>query len=94
MVINESFAYYTKYKPWLSLKTQEFNQLGYHQISEEDLWNYVVNFCWKKKTPSHYYQQINDIMKITPNNYLDYAAVEAQVYKITSLDEMDFEDLF
>ncbi|MER2173524.1 MAG: post-transcriptional regulator [Carnobacterium sp.] len=94
LLINESFAYYAKYEPWLKLKMQEFNQMGYHQINEEDLWNYVTSFCWKRIRPTHYYQQINDIMKITPNQYLDYAAVEAQVYKVTSLEDMNFDDLF
>ncbi|SIO04201.1 Post-transcriptional regulator [Carnobacterium alterfunditum] len=94
LLINESITYYTKYEPWLNLKIQEFNQLGYHQINKEDLWKYVVDLCWKRNVPAHYYQQISDIMKITPNHYLDYAAVEAQVYKVTSLDDMNFEGLF
>ncbi|WP_407392104.1 post-transcriptional regulator [Carnobacterium jeotgali] len=93
-MINESFAYSSKYEPWVNLKIREFNQLGYHQINEEDLWKFVVQFCWKRAVPEHYYQQINDIMKITPNHYLDYAALEAQVYKVTSLDDMNLEDLF
>lgn len=83
LLINESFACYAKYEPWLKLKMQEFNQMGYHQINEEDLWKYVTNFCWKRIKPAHYYQQINDIMRITPNQYLDFAALEAQVYKVT-----------
>lgn len=89
----DSFVEYERYTPWLSLKIKEFHRLGYSQINEEDLWRYLTRFSWKRKTPEHYYQQISQICKLSPNDYLDFASLEAQIYKVDSLDLMEIDDL-
>ena len=33
-------------------------------------------------------------MAIEPNDYFTYASLKAQVYNVSSLDEMDLNDLF
>lgn len=93
-MMDEVDPLYKKMEPWLDLKLKEFHKLGYNQIYLEDLWRYVKTFCWKNEIPAHYYQQISYIMALTPNDYLDFASLEAQVYLITDLDEMNLDDLF
>lgn len=89
----ESSYLFKKIEPWLNLKINEFSLLGYGQIGQEDLWRYLISFSWKKNVPSHYYQQIQYIMQLTPNDYLDFASVEALVSPIDSLEEMNLDDL-
>lgn len=84
---------YERIEPWLSLKVKEFAKLGYPYISEEDLWNLLTRFRWKRTVPEHYYQQIKQIVTLTPNDYLDFASLEAQVYQVQSLDEMNLDGL-
>ncbi|WP_034550821.1 post-transcriptional regulator [Carnobacterium funditum] len=88
-----SFSLYKKIEPWLDLKITEFQLLGYGQISQEDLWRYLTLFSWKRNTPTHYYQQIQHIMQLTPNDYLDFASVEVLISPIDSLEDMDINDL-
>ncbi|MFL2099183.1 post-transcriptional regulator [Desemzia sp. FAM 23991] len=84
---------FSQYEPWINLKAKEFNRLGYSEINAEDIWNYLVKFCWKRKQPVHYYARVKQIMSIEPNHYLDFASLEAQV-KVSSLDEMDLNAFF
>ncbi|MGB3160771.1 post-transcriptional regulator [Carnobacterium sp.] len=89
-----SFSLFKKLEPWLNLKTTEFHLLGYKQISKDDLWRYLTLFSWKRTIPSHYYEQIEHIMQLTPNDYLDFASVEVLVTPSCSLEDMDINDLF
>ena len=88
--LNLSFS---QYEPWINLKAKEFSRLGYSEIKAEDIWNYLVKFCWKRKQPGHYHACVKQIMSIEPNHYLDFASLEAQV-KVASLDEMDLNAFF
>lgn len=84
---------FSQYEPWIRLKIKEFNRLGYNQITVEDLWRYLKQFCWKHEEPGHYYTGVKQVMEIKPNNYLDFASLEAQI-KVPSLDEMDLNAFF
>ncbi|MGX7419652.1 post-transcriptional regulator [Carnobacterium gallinarum] len=84
---------YERIEPWLALKVKEFAKLGYPYISEDDLWNFLISFRWKRATPDHYYQQIKQIVTLTPNDYLDFASLQAQIYQVESLEEMDLDGL-
>ena len=88
-----SFSLFKKVEPWLNLKVTEFHLLGYKQISQDDLWRYLVLCSWKRTIPTYYYQQIQQIMRLTPNDYLDFASVEVLVSPISSLEDMDINDL-
>lgn len=90
---NISEKQYDQLKPWFKLKATEFNQLGYDNIQVDDIYRYFKEFSWKHTVPPHYYQQIRDIMKTTVNHYFDFVALEAQVYKVSSLDEINFDDI-
>lgn len=84
----------SEYKVWLNIVKDSFAKQGYQKVSTEDLWDYCINFLWKHKRPNRYFAEVRDIMAIEPNDYFTYASLEAQVYKVSSLDEMNFDDLF
>lgn len=86
-------AEFSQYEPWIRLKIKEFRHKGYNQITTEDIWRYLERFCWKHKEPEHYYLGVKQVMGIEPNDYLDFASLEAKV-KVSSLDEMDMNAFF
>lgn len=89
-VISKDFS---RYDVWLQKKLDEFKTQGYNQITLEDLWEYCTAFMWKHHKRERYYQEVNDIMSIETNDYFNYASLKAQVYSVSSLDEMEFDDL-
>lgn len=83
-----------KYEVWLNIIKDSFAKQGYNVVTTEDLWEYCQNFLWKHKRPARYFEEVRDIMAIEPNDYFTYASLKAQVYNVSSLDEMDLHDLF
>ena len=84
----------SKYDVWLTIIKDSFAKQGYAEVTTEDLWDYCLNFLWKHNRPTRYFEEVRDIMAIEPNDYFTYASLKAQIYNVSSLDEMDFEDLF
>lgn len=83
-----------EYEIWLNLIKNSFAEQGYEKVTTADLWDYCVHFLWKHKRPERYSEEVQDIMKIEPNDYFNYVSLKAQVYNVSSLDEMDLDDLF
>ncbi|WP_256864645.1 post-transcriptional regulator [Marinilactibacillus piezotolerans] len=81
------------YEIWLRMKQEEFSMHGYDQVTVDDLWKYCNTFLWKHSRPERYHQEVKAIMDITLNDYFNFASLEAQVYNVSSLDEMELEDL-
>lgn len=88
----ENTDFYEELLPWFELKRSEFVKEGYHHIETEKLYQCFKNFVWKHSVPQHYYQRVFDIMKFNVNQYFDYESLEAQVYKVASLEEINFDD--
>lgn len=84
---------FDRYELWLQKKQKEFKKNGYDQVSVEDLWEYCTDFLWKHQRPERYYQEVEGIVSIQLNDYFNYASLKAQVYSISSLDEMELDDL-
>lgn len=84
----------SEYDVWLSIIKASFAKDGYKEVTTEDLWDYCLNFLWKRERPERYFEEVRDIMNIEPNDYFTYASLQAQVYDVSSLDKMDFDDLF
>lgn len=84
----------TEYEVWLRIIKDLFAKQGYQEVSIDDLWEFCLNFLWKHKRPNRYFEEVRDIMAIEPNDYFTYASLKAQVYEVSSLDEMDLNDLF
>ena len=64
--------------PALESKRNEFNHYQYDSVTEEDIWKYLLRKKWRKKDVSELplYQMINDIMKISPAEYMTNTQVE------------------
>ena len=84
---------FSLYDVWLKKKLNEFKKHGYNQVSLDDLWEYCIDFMWKHHKPERYYQEVDDIMSINFNDYFNYASLKAQVYNVSSLDEMELDDI-
>lgn len=84
---------YSMYKDWLKLKASEFTRLGYANINEKDLWEYLSTYRWKKGRPKRYHQAVKDIMRITINDYFNFETVKAQVYDVKPMNELDLDGL-
>lgn len=64
---------YNRVKPALYSKVKELRGLGYKNIHEEDIWNYLVESNWKKKHDLQLCDLISDILfasNIEINNYV------------------------
>lgn len=84
----------SEYEVWLNIIKDSFAKQGYNEVSTDDLWEYCQQFLWKHKRPERYFEEVRDIMAIEPNDYFTYASLKAQVYNVSSLDEMDLDGLF
>ena len=84
----------SEYEVWLNIIKDSFAKQGYNEVSTDDLWEYCQQFLWKHKRPERYFGEVRDIMAIEPNDYFTYASLKAQVYNVSSLDEMDLDGLF
>lgn len=84
---------FCQYELWLESKAKDFYRQGYANVSSHDLWEYLTSYRWKKGTPSRYYEIVNDIMKITPNQYFNYESLKAQVYDVKTIDQYDLSNL-
>lgn len=82
------------YEYWIGLKQKDFFRFGYDQVTKHDLWQYCTKYLWKHHRPVHYHREVHDILSIEPNDYFTFASLEAQVYNVPSLEEMQLEDLF
>ncbi|WP_018659404.1 post-transcriptional regulator [Allofustis seminis] len=85
---------YSQFEEWLEYKAREFHDLGYLNVTAEDLWEYVTTFLWKRQLPTRYFEQVHDIMEIRTNDFFTFVSLDAQVYNVTTLDEMNIEELF
>lgn len=88
----EEIAHGDELLPWFELKASEFAEMGYENIGVGDIKACFQNYLWKHVTPSHYYQKVFAVMKLTVNQYFDYESLEAQVYRVASLDEINFDE--
>lgn len=72
--------YRTEVSLALQSKKEEFNLLGYPDITEEDIWLYLTNKKWKKpQEGTRQYEIIQDIMSVKIADYMNYVTVEALI---------------
>lgn len=50
---------------------------GYQEVTEQDMWDFLVNFRWKRERPDSIQGMKEDIKNITPNDYFDYQQLKA-----------------
>lgn len=74
-------------------KCHGFEKSGYHKISEDEFWHYLLDYRWKKKDTSDYHSLLKDIKTVTSNDYFDYEMIKAQTSEVQSFDWQRIEDL-
>ena len=86
--------------PALKSKQEEFDLLGYPDITEEDIWKYMIQKKWKKaKGEARQHEIIQDIMRLKVSDYMNFATTSALVEAETRKKDMaagleEFKDLF
>jgi hypothetical protein len=82
-------------KPALQSKLEEFRLLGYQEISEPQLWEFLLKKKWKKATEEiKLHEVIQDIFSVKVSDYMHYATVEAYKAPEFSMDsEEDMREL-
>ena len=62
----------------LQSKLEEFSLLGYEQVSENELWNFLLQKKWRKiNEPKLIHEIVADIMSIKVGEFFNYATIEA-----------------
>lgn len=72
-------------------KTKEFHRLGYLNMTEAELWEYMQEKVWHHDWSTKEKRQ--SVLIITPNDFFDYQRVKAQVKDVLSFDWEDIDDL-
>ncbi|SDM81441.1 Post-transcriptional regulator [Psychrobacillus sp. OK028] len=71
---------FTHVLPALESKRNEFVVYQYDTVTEKDIWKYCVTKKWKKQhiLSLPLYQIINDILTISPAEYMTFEQIENQ----------------
>lgn len=73
-------------KKTIKRQVADFLEAGYHEITEKDMWEYLLNYRWKRKRPESIILMKEDILKISANDYFDYQQLKA-------MTKINFDDL-
>lgn len=89
----KEIKYFWLYRWWLKRQVKSFEKQGYDHVSSQDLWRYLKEFRWKHEMPSSFKARIQDIKQVKPNDYFTYESLNATIYNVPTLDEMDLDEL-
>jgi hypothetical protein len=64
-------------KPAIISKLEEFNLLGYEEVSEEKLWAFLKNKKWKKTPELSVHEVVRDVLALKVGDFMNYATVES-----------------
>jgi len=65
-------------QPVLQCKLEEFSLLGYGQVTESELWDFLIKKKWRKISDAKLIHEIvEDIMSIKVGEFFNYASIEA-----------------
>lgn len=77
--------FYKQIKPALKSKEEEFKLLGYENVSEAQIWEYLSKKKWKKpKEEIHLYEIVADILSAKMGDVMNFTTVEA--FKLRDFD--------
>jgi hypothetical protein len=96
--VEKSHAYnhfYSTVKPALISKLEEFRLLGYHDVSESGLWDFLTRKKWKKvKEEIRLYEIIDDILSVKVSDYISFTTIETYKNNDFNLaDEDEWKEL-
>ena len=70
--------YRNEVEPALKSKKEEFLLLGYDQVTEEDIWNYLWQKKWiKMKSELRLFEIVQSILTIKIGDFMNFQTVEA-----------------
>lgn len=75
-------------------KLNEFQALGYHGITAEDLWCYLYDYRWHKHPVAKLAQKRAEVKELKPNDFFDYQNLLIQTSKERLDDWRDLSDFF
>ncbi|GAF12301.1 LOW QUALITY PROTEIN: hypothetical protein JCM19045_1474 [Bacillus sp. JCM 19045] len=61
--------------PVLSIKLEEFHELGYNRVTKEDLWLFYMDKLKKKKEFYAFYAFVDELLSIQPQGYMTWLTV-------------------
>ncbi|MFO1443060.1 post-transcriptional regulator [Bacillus sp. Bva_UNVM-123] len=62
----------------LQSKLEEFSLLGYGQVSEQEIWNFLIRKKWRKLSePKLIHEIVEDILSVKVGEFFNFATVEA-----------------
>lgn len=64
-------------RPVLIIKLEEFHELGYNRVSEEDLWTYCMDRLKKRKEFMPFYAFVDELLSIQPQGYMTWLTVNS-----------------
>lgn len=67
-------------RPATESKKNEFYYYGYTTVTSADIWKYCVQKKWRKRDipEMRIHELTNDIMELTPAEYMTYTQIEEQ----------------
>jgi hypothetical protein len=81
--------------PALQSKLEEFRILGYMEISEPQLWEFLLKKKWKKiKEEFKLHEVVQDIFSVKVSDFMNYAKVESfKAAEFSLNNEEDWKEL-
>ncbi|MFD2926080.1 post-transcriptional regulator [Halobacillus naozhouensis] len=64
-------------KPVLISKKEEFINMGYAEATVDDIWKCLEKKIWKKEVEKRLHEVVQDIFRLSTNQYISYLTVEA-----------------
>jgi hypothetical protein len=64
-------------KPAIISKLEEFNILGYEDVTEEKIWAFLKNKKWKKTPELSVHEVVRDVLALRVGDFMNYATVES-----------------
>lgn len=89
-------SFFAQLEPALTSKREEFAMLGYKEVTNKDIWEFLKKKKWKKpKDDIRLYEISADILSAKVHDYMNFATVEA--YRspnwFTEINPEELEDL-
>ena len=81
MEFNSVKELYERLEPALKTKCKELKRINYYYIKEEDIWNYLKEYKWKKTSNLNLFEMVDDILNIDILKLDSYAKEQYRISK-------------
>lgn len=63
---------YDRIHPALKARSNEFKKIGFKEVNDSDIWNYLTENKWKKTENLTLSEMVNDIFDVKYDDVLNY----------------------